>query len=146
MAKEYKIPEPRILRVEEAQAIYQSTQRRAQWARAGVTTDFVADLMKQLNLNNKETAHLIDISTKTLERHFQAHRPFKGLQSDRLVELANLYLLGMEVFHDQEKFLKWLDSKLPALGNTSPREWLDTQQGIDLVADEIGRIKHGIFS
>lgn len=133
-------------RVSEMVAEYQTPFQKAAMARHGISTAFVTDLMKSLEINKAETARLIDISPKTLDRHLQGGRLFKGLQSDRILELADLYNQGIEVFGNKQKLLKWLTSNSPALGNTTPREWLDTQQGIEAVSHELGRIKHGIFA
>jgi len=132
--------------VAEMAATYSTPFMRAGVARAGISTSFVLDLMNLLGLKKQETASLISISPKTLDRHLKMIKPFKGLQSDRILELAELHQKGQQVFGNNQKFLKWLDSKLPALDNTSPREWLDTQQGIKAIMNELGRIEHGIFA
>ena len=144
--KAYAIPETSLTRVEEMEVAYRSPFQKASMARKGINTEFVADLMRSLNINKQETARLIDISAKTLDRHLQNEKVFKGLQSDRILELADLYNQGINVFASRSKFLKWLDSEVPALGGTCPRQWLDTQQGITAISDELGKIKHGLFA
>ncbi|MEM7548733.1 MAG: antitoxin Xre/MbcA/ParS toxin-binding domain-containing protein [Bacteroidota bacterium] len=139
---EYEAPSS----VSDVAVAYGNPFKSAGMARNGVAPMLVMDLMDQFKFTKQETAELIDVSSKTLDRHFKAGRAFRGLQSDRILELGNLYNQGVEVFGSQNKFLKWLDSKLPALGNTSPREWLDTQLGIEAISDEIGRIKYGLFA
>ena len=132
--------------VAEMGVVYHTPFSRAQIARSGIATTFLLDLMKLFDFKKQETATLIDISTKTLDRHLKMNKPFTGLQSDRILELAELYRRGEEVFGNNEKFIKWLDSKLAVLKNTTPKEWLDTQQGIKAIMIELGRIKHGIFA
>jgi len=132
--------------VAEMSALYGSLFTGALVARAGIATSFVLDLMQLLGFKKQETASLISISPKTLDRHLKMEKPFTGLQSDRIIELAVLHQKGQLVFGDNSKFLRWLDSKLPALNNTTPREWLDTQQGINAILNELGRIEHGIFA
>jgi len=132
--------------VAELGAVYSSPFSGALIARSGIATSFVLDLMNLLGFKKYETASLISISPKTLDRHLKMGKPFKGLQSDRILELAELHQKGEHVFGSNKKFLKWLDSNLPALNNTSPREWLDTQQGIRAIMLELGRIEHGIFA
>lgn len=132
--------------VEEMGMAYSSPFTRAKIARIGVGTAFVLELMPLLGFNKQETASLINISPKTLDRHFKMEKPFSGLESDRILELAELYQKGQEVFGDNKKFLNWLGSNIIALGNTSPKRWLDTQQGIKAIMNELGRIQHGIFA
>ncbi len=146
ISESYNAPEPTIDKVEEAAIAYNSPSRRVHISRHGLSTNFVIDLMESYHFSKQETSRLADISTKTLERHLQSGKMFTGLQSDRLLELADLYNEGIDVFGNQEKFIKWLNAKIPALGNTAPKDWLDTHQGIVMISDELGRIKHGIFA
>ncbi len=147
MSKIYKTPkDPKPSMVMEAAAVYHSPVQKIQKTRDGLEPEFVVDLMELYRFSKQEASRLADISTKTLERHLQSGKKFQGLQSDRLLELAELYAEGLEVFGSKDKFLKWLNSEIPALGNTFPKEWLDTHLGITLVSDELGRIKHGIFA
>ncbi len=132
--------------VAELAATYGNPFSRALIARSGVNTSFITDLMSLLGLKKQETALLIDISTKTLDRHLKMAKPFTGLQSDRILELAELHQKGEQVFGSSKKFVHWLDSPIAALNNTAPRQWLDTQQGIKAITNEIGRIEHGIFA
>ncbi len=137
---------PTPSKVGEAAVAYDTPVKKIHLSRSGLSTHFVVDLMESYQFSKQETSRLADISTKTLERHLQSGKMFTGLQSDRLLELAELYQEGMAVFGSKEKFLKWLNAKIPALGNTAPKEWLDTHHGIAMISDELGRIQHGIFA
>lgn len=144
--KEYKIPDTPLTKVEEIQSIYATPFTRASFARRGVSTSFLSELMQLMSFKKQEIASLIDVSFKTMDRHIKAEKPFTGLQSDRILELAELHQKGNQVFGNNQKFLKWLNSQLPAFNNTTPRQWLDTHQGIETVMNELGRIEHGIFA
>lgn len=133
-------------KVKEAAIVYDTPVKKIKLSREGLSPDFVIDLIQSYQFSKQEASRLADISTKTLDRHLQSGKRFSGLQSDRLLELAELYVEGLEVFGSRDKFLKWLDAKIPALGNTSPKEWLDTHNGIEMISDELGRIKYGIFA
>ncbi len=132
--------------VAELAAVYGNPFSRALIARSGINTSFITDLMDLLGLKKQEMASLINISIKTLDRHLKTAKPFTGLQCDRILELAELYQKGEQVFGNSKKFILWLDSPIAALNNTAPRQWLDTQQGIKAITNEIGRIEHGIFA
>jgi len=143
----YEVPDDANLSVvAEMAAVYHTPYSKAMIARSGVATTFVEDLMKLFHFKKQETATLINISPKTLDRHLKMRKPFNGLQSDRILELAELFQKGQEVFGNDLKFLKWLDSNIAVLNNTTPKEWLDTQQGIKVIMTELGRIQHGIFA
>lgn len=141
-AKEKDLPST----VSEAAIAYHTPYQKVSLARHGVTISFVKDLLEKYNFSKQELSQLIDISPKTLDRHLQSGKLFSGLQAERLLRLAELFQQGKEVFGKEEKFLKWINSEVIALQNTKPISWLDTQQGIDLISDEMGRIQHGIFA
>ena len=136
-----------ISKVSEAVAVYGSTPlKRVHRARHGVTSHFVTDLLAKFMFSKQELALLIAISPKTLDRHLQGQKAFSGLQAERLLRLGDLYMEGIGIFGNQSRFLKWLNSEVIALDATTPRSWLDTQQGIDLISDEMVRIQHGVFA
>ncbi|NJM93719.1 MAG: DUF2384 domain-containing protein [Cytophagales bacterium] len=145
-SKLYPDQDAELSTVQEAAAVYNSPFDRIRISRKGLSPVFVQDLMQSYRLNKQEVARLADVSAKTLERHFDSGRPFQGLQSDRLLELADLYLEGLGIFGSQDKFLTWLETPTIALGHVAPKDWLDTHEGIVMISDEIKRIQHGIFA
>lgn len=144
--KEYQIPDEPLSTFNEAAIDYKNPLAMINRSRQGVAVAFVQNLMESFQFTKQDISRLADISTKTIDRHIQSGKPFTGLQADRFVELADLYNEGIDVFGSSTKFIKWLHSTVPALGNTRPIEWLDTHKGIQLISDELGRIKHGIFA
>jgi len=65
--------------------------------------------------------------------------------SERILEIAEIYAMGMEVFGDIDRFNSWLQHVSAPLGGHTPFSLLDTSFGIRMLKDEIGRIDHGIF-
>lgn len=60
---------------------------------------------------------------------------------DKVMERAE------EVFGDSKTAKGWLNSKVWALGNKTPKEWIEeSDEGFNLVMNELGRIEHGIVS
>lgn len=57
-----------------------------------------------------------------------------------------LYKKGIDVFGVKENFYTWMDTVSVALGGVKPKDLLDTNFGITMVYDELGRIEHGIFA
>jgi len=49
------------------------------------------------------------------------------------------------VFKDRDKAMIWLNSPCYTLGNQVPMKLLNTNEGMELVMDALGRIEHGIF-
>ena len=50
---------------------------------------------------------------------------------------------GLEYFSDAEKFEIWIETKSIVLGNKSPSDLLKSEGGVQLVLDELNRLKHG---
>lgn len=53
---------------------------------------------------------------------------------------------GMEVFEDEEKLNRWMDSEIIALGGLKPNSLMNTDKGRDQVLTILGRIEHGVYS
>lgn len=90
-------------------------------------------------------AELLNLSTKSLARYKQDAKHFKPLQSEKIIEMAEVTNFGLEVFGKMEKFKLWLDTPNFALGNLKPMELLRDSYGKEMVIGELTRIEHGIF-
>ena len=90
-------------------------------------------------------ANFLDLSTKSLHRYKQASKQFKPLQSEKIIEMAEVTNVGIEVFGDMEKFKLWLDTPNFALGSLKPMELLKDSYGKEMVIGELTRINHGIL-
>ena len=90
-------------------------------------------------------AKFLHISTKSLHRCKQASKHFKPLQSEKIIEMAEVTNIGKEVFGDMEKFKLWLDTPNFSLGNLKPIELLKNSYGKELVISELTRINYGIL-
>lgn len=113
--------------------------------REGVPRKSIDHLMENTGLTVSEISTIIRTSDRTLRRYTARHK-LNPEQSERLIELAKLYSRGKEVFGNMESFKHWIGSKVMALGNKKPIEFLDTSLGIALLMNELGRIEHGIFA
>ena len=91
-------------------------------------------------------ADFLDISTKSLQRYKQTSKSFKSIQSEKIIELAEVTNVGIDVFGDMEKFKLWLDTPNFSLGNFKPIELLKDSYGKELVMSELTRINYGILS
>ena len=91
-------------------------------------------------------ADFLDISTKSLQRHKQTSKSFKSIQSEKIIEMAEVTNVGLDVFGDMEKFKLWLETPNFSLGNLKPLELLKDSYGKELVISELTRINYGILS
>ncbi|MEO8821920.1 MAG: antitoxin Xre/MbcA/ParS toxin-binding domain-containing protein [Ginsengibacter sp.] len=95
--------------------------------------------------SENDWADILDISTKSLQRYRQTSKSFKPLQSERIIEMAEVTKIGMDVFGEMEKFKLWLDTPNFSLGSLKPMELLKDSYGKEMVVGELTRISHGIF-
>ena len=91
-------------------------------------------------------ADFLDISTKSLHRYKQSSKSFKSIQSEKIIEMAEVTNVGIDVFGDMEKFKLWLETPNFSLGNLKPLELLKDSYGKELVISELTRINYGILS
>ena len=88
---------------------------------------------------------LLGLSTKTLKRYKTDGRQFKPLQSEKIIEMAEVAHMGVDTFGNLDRFKLWLASPNYALGNISPLELLKDSYGKEMVISELTRINHGIL-
>ena len=90
-------------------------------------------------------ARLLEISTKSLNRYKLSSKSFKPIQSEKILEMAEVTNLGLEVFGEMGKFKLWLNTPVFSLGNNKPFELLRDSYGKEMVIAELTRINHGIL-
>ena len=91
-------------------------------------------------------ANYLDISSKSLTRYQQQNKPFKPSLTEKIIELAEVTNLGIEVFGNNEKFRVWLETPNYALGNLKPFDLLRDSYGKEMIIGELTRIEHGILA
>ena len=92
-----------------------------------------------------ELANFLDISLKSLQRYKKTSKNFKSLQSEKIIELAEVTKVGLDVFGELDKLKLWLNTPNYSLGNFKPIELLKYSYGKELVIGELTRINYGIF-
>lgn len=117
----------------------------AQAIQHGLPYNVFTKIQELIPLTLKEWAEYLDISTKSLSRYKSQNISFKPMHSERIFEIVEVSMLGMEVFEDYDKFSLWLDTPNYALANNKPSELLRDSYGKSLVISELTRIDHGIF-
>lgn len=95
--------------------------------------------------SENDWSNFLDISTKSLHRYKQTLRQFKPLQSEKIIEMAEVTSIGLDVFGEMEKFKLWLDTPNFSLGGLKPMELLKDSYGKEMVVSELTRINHGIL-
>jgi putative toxin-antitoxin system antitoxin component (TIGR02293 family) len=106
------------------------------------------DLIREVTpFTEDDWADFLDLSSKSLQRYkSKSQFKFKPIHSEKIIELAEVTQLGLEVFGDMEKFKLWLQTPNFSLGSLKPIELMKDSYGKDLVIGELTRIDHGIFA
>ena len=115
-------------------------------ATKGINSDAVVHFSDYFNLSKNFTATLLNLSEPTLYRLLRSKQDLKRNSSVQLLEAADLFLYGIEVFESKENFFKWLHLPNTSLGDIEPRELIEIPGGISKVRDVLGRIEHGVYS
>ncbi len=97
-------------------------------------------------LSEMEWADFLNISTKSLQRYKQSAKQFKPYQSEKIIEMAEVIKVGLDVFGDINKLKLWLDTPNFALGNMQPMKLIKDSYGKELVISELTRINYGILA
>ena len=113
--------------------------------RAGVPYSLFNLIKDVTPFSEGDWAEFLNISTKSLHRYKQTSKQFKPLQSEKIIEMAEVTNVGKETFGDMEKFKLWLNTPNFSLGKMKPIELLKDSYGKEMVISELTRINHGIF-
>jgi putative toxin-antitoxin system antitoxin component (TIGR02293 family) len=114
--------------------------------REGIPYSLFNLIRHQTPFSENDWANFLDISTKSLQRYKQSSKSFKPIQSEKIIEMAEVTNVGLDVFGDMEKFKLWLDTPNFALGNLKPIELLKDSYGKEMVISELTRINYGILA
>lgn len=116
-----------------------------QLIRQGIPYSLFNLIRHSIPFSENDWSAILDLSTKSLQRYKQSSRHFKSLQSEKIIEIAEVANTGLDVFGDIDKFKLWLDTPNFALGNHTPKELLRDSYGKEMVIGELIRINHGIL-
>jgi putative toxin-antitoxin system antitoxin component (TIGR02293 family) len=101
---------------------------------------------KAVGFTMEETAKMIGISTKTLQRKIEKNTPLTPVEGDRLYRVVEIFSLALEVLRDFNAAKEWMKSPQPALGGFLPRDLMHSAAGAEEVMNLLGRIKYGVIS
>ena len=96
-------------------------------------------------LGTAETARILGVHPRTVERRRKAVRHPGLLETQRMAKLRQIWSKRLEL-HTAENAGKWLRSSVPALGSRCPLEVMTEDGGLDRVLDMLARMSRGIPS
>lgn len=114
--------------------------------RKGIPNSLFMSIKDMAPFSDQEWSDFLDISLKSLQRYKkESAHVFRPIHSEKIIELAEVTSVGLEVFDTSADFASWLYSPCYALGNIRPMELLRDSYGKELVLNELQRIDQGIF-
>ena len=112
----------------------------------GVPFSFFSLIQDYAPFTDTDWANFLDLSLKSLYRYKQTAKLFKPTQSEKIIEMAEVTNVGLDVFGEMDKFKLWLHTPNFSLGNLKPIELLTDSYGKEMVIGELTRINHGILA
>ena len=112
-------------------------------AQSGLPKKALENLGKSLGFTAKKMASVLQVTERTLQRKSTTDI-LDTHTSEKILQIADVYSKGCEIFGDPEPFSEWLQLENRALNNKQPIDLLASQYGARMVLDELGRIAYGI--
>ncbi len=114
--------------------------------RIGISYSLFGLIQHYTPFTENNWADFLDISTKSLQRYkAEKKHHFKTIHSEKIIEMAEVTQMGLDVFGDMEKLKLWLNTQNYALGNLKPIDLLKDSYGKEMVMSELVRINYGIL-
>lgn len=113
--------------------------------RAGLPKKSLMNLAGRVRLPISSISRLLHIPERTLQEKKDSDLLNETL-SEHVIQIAEVYSRGNEIFDSMEAFQTWVDTPNTALGKRKPIDLLPSRYGAKMVMKLLGRIEHGIFS
>ena len=112
----------------------------------GVSYKLFSYIKNRCPFSDEEWARFLGISTKSLQRYaLSKTHVFKSIQSEKIIEIAEVCDAGMEVFNNKEDLYAWLTKPAFAFDYEVPMHYMDSSYGTKLIYNQLKRYAHGIF-
>lgn len=134
-----------VLRVVKRPENQLSLMEKLELVEKGISKESLESLKRMAGLDYDQLAQVLNVARATLINK-KSPEKFSTDLSDKIMSLADIFAYGFEVFEDEERFRKWLQLPLRALGGKKPFDILHTSFGREEVRNIIGRIEYGISS
>jgi len=116
---------------------------RIELIRGGLPALVIDDTAAILGIAKSALSEAAGIPVSTAGAKQRSGRPLSAEDSEKILRILRATRRAEEVFGDEEEGRAWITSPLTAFGGRRPLDYLDTQDGYELVTDELGRIAFG---
>lgn len=128
---------------------------RIEMIRHGINAIAFRELASRMRLQQKDLLNALRMSQATVSRKITDQKPLSSADSEKVLGVATL--IGQvesliadsgvsEGFDAAEWVGRWLSAPHRALGGQLPLSYLDTNEGLSLVADLLARQQSGAYS
>lgn len=93
-----------------------------------------------------EWAAILHVSERTLQRYAKNNGVFAPINAERALQIAAVIKEGISTFGNAPLFYSWIKRKPYMLEGNLSFESLTSNDGIQKVLTQLGRIQHGIFA
>ncbi|HEY9104701.1 type II toxin-antitoxin system Xre/ParS family antitoxin [Chitinimonas sp.] len=112
--------------------------------RRGISPAAVTVLADHLDMSRDALVKAVGLASSTVKARRTADKPLSTVETERLARVARVVIRAAQVFEDNAAALAWVKRPNRSLGGEMPLALLDTDAGIELVLDTLGRIENGI--
>jgi putative toxin-antitoxin system antitoxin component (TIGR02293 family) len=105
-----------------------------------IANDALLRLANYFSMSISQIAELLRVTELSIQRYKRKQR-FNRVVSEQALQIAEVAARGSEVFGDKDKFLSWMKSPSPALGNRTPASLLRSRFGTEVVHDDMRGFK-----
>lgn len=114
-------------------------------SRKGIKKRALLNLAANLDISIRAIAAILNVTERTLQRKGDSDL-LDGTTTEQVLQIAEVFSRGNEVFGSGADFREWVESGNKALGGKKPMELLSSRFGAQMVLDLLGRIEQGVFS
>ncbi len=137
------------MKAEDAQAIYNRYSSKISdpasivfSAQEGVSAKIFEDVVKLFGHSDYMT-EVVDLTRKTIKKYHKEDMKFSPSRSEIMLKMISLYQSGISVFGDRDAFMNWLTKPAYGINGKIPFNLIKTSDGIDLIMEELDRIRYG---
>ncbi len=114
-------------------------------SKQGIPKIALVKFIKNIGTSMRAMAKILHVTERTLQRKKDTDLLSENV-SEHVIQIAEVYMRGNQVFNTNEDFVAWMETSNLALANKQPKNMLSSRYGVQLILDELGRIEHGVFS
>ena len=131
--------------MEEPEVLYNRTVRVISSVKDFTYNEF-KKIAEKTPFTQSEWAAMLHVSERTLQRYAKNNSSFAPINAERFVQIIQVVNRAKKVFGSVDYFYNWIHSNPPMLEGDLSFSSLSSQDGIQKILLQIGRIEHGILA